>query len=164
MTRYYAIATVIVLTIGVIATAWTNRDLIRTRMHFTNLPVPPKARDASGGGGTRVDESLSGDAPWALSALPDCATEERMARGSPSFVRSKLPRDAVRIHPGTTLVLGACTILVGSGEVWVKRGSDRLRIPPIATLYRTAEGLALLRRSGKTLELRVYEPPTNRQE
>ncbi len=163
MTRYYAIATVVVLTVAIAVTAWTHRDLIRIRIAPTSLPAPPRAQDARADRG-RNDASLSGDAPWALSALPDCAMEERSAHGPVPFVRSKLPSDAVAIPAGTTLSFGACTILVGDGEVWVKRGTDRLRIPPLATLYRTGEGLALLRRSGKTGELRVYERPTNRQE
>jgi len=159
--RYFAIATVLVVAIFVFATAWTNRDLIRIRIAPTSLPAPPRAQDATGGG-RRADVPLSGDAPWALSALPDCATEIRFARGPIAFVRSKVPSDAEAISPGTTLAFGACTILVGDGEVRVQRGRDRLRIPPLATLYRTAKGLALLHQSGKTGELRIYERPTNR--
>ena len=160
MTRYFAIATIIVLAIFVAATAWTYRDAIRVRIAPTGVPAPPKAQDETSGGG-RPDVPLAGDAPWALSALPDCATQGLSARGPFAYVRAKLPRDAVAIAPGTTFAFGACTILVGNGEVRVQRGFDRLRIPPLATLYRTGDGLALLRRTGKSGELRVYERPTN---
>jgi len=161
MPRYYAIATVIVLAIAIVATAWTSRDLLRDRIAATNVRASPNAQGdmTQRGGG---DVPISGDAPWALSALPDCATQTSFARGPIPFVRSKLPRGAVAIPAGTTVPLGACTILVGDGEIRIQRGLDHLRIPPLATLYRTDKGFALLRRSGKTAELRVYERSTNR--
>jgi len=161
MLRYFAIATVIVLAIVVFATAWTHRDLIRIRIAPTALPVPPKPGDAIAAHGS-PNVPISGDAPWALSALPDCLIQERNARGPISYVRAKLPRDARPIAPGTELVLGPCTISVGNGEIRVQRGPDRLRIPPHVTLFRSDEGLALLRTTGKTAELRVYVLPTNR--
>jgi len=148
-----------VLSIAVFATAWNNRELIRIRIAPTTVPAPPKPGDASDAHG-RSPTALSGDAPWALSALPDCTTEVRSAHGPLAYVRSKLPADAQPIPPGTVLSLGACTIFVGSGEVRVHRGSDRLRIPPRSTLYRTGLQFALLRQSGKTADLRVYERPT----
>ncbi len=160
MTRYFAIATVIVLAILVAATAWTHRDLIRIRIAPTSLPAPPKAMDESSAG-RRSNVPLSGDAPWALSALPDCATPGLFAHGPFAYVRAKLPGDAVAIAPGTTFAFGACTISVGNGEIRVQRGLDRLRIPPLATLYRSGDGLVLLRRTGTSGELRVYERPTN---
>jgi hypothetical protein len=157
--RYFAIATVIVMSIAILVTAWNNRDLIRIRIAPTTVPAPPKPGDDADSPG-RSESPLTGDAPWALSALPDCATQERTAHGRIAFVRSKLPSDAQAIAPGTAFTLGACTIFVGNGEIHIHRGSDRLRIPPVSTLYRTSEGFALLRQSGKTADLRVYERPT----
>ncbi|MEO9171077.1 MAG: hypothetical protein ABI282_07205, partial [Candidatus Baltobacteraceae bacterium] len=81
MLRYYAIATGLVLTIVVTVTAWTNRDLIAIKLGSTNLRVPPKAAEPLGiRGSSRVP--LSGDAPWALSALPDCLRQRAEATGS----------------------------------------------------------------------------------
>jgi len=157
--RYFAIATVIVLSIAVFATAWNNRDLIRIRIAPTSVPAPPKPDDAGAVHG-HSDEPLSGDAPWALSALPDCASEVRSAHGPIAYVRAKLPNDAQPIAAGTVLTLGACTIFVNDGEIRVDRGTDRLRIPPRSTFYRTGVGFALLRQSGKFADLRVYERPT----
>ncbi|HVA28465.1 MAG TPA: hypothetical protein VNF68_09815 [Candidatus Baltobacteraceae bacterium] len=159
MIRYFAIATVIVLAVLVAATAWTHRDAIRDRIAAGNVPASPKAMDETSGG-ARANVPLSGDAPWALSALPDCTTPGLYAHGPFAYVRAKLPRDAVAIAPGTTFAFGACTISVGNGEIRVQRGLDRLRIPPLATLYRSGDGLVLLRRTGKVGELRVYERPT----
>ena len=158
MLRYYAIATCIVLAIAVFVTAWTHRDLIRIRIAPTTLPAPPKAADERASQGS-PDIDVYNDAPWALSALPDCLIEERKARGPVSYVRSKLPSGASEIEPGTKLVYGPCTIFVEHSEIRVRRGPDRLRIPPIVTLFRSDEGLALLRISGKTAELRVYVVP-----
>lgn len=159
MGRYFAIATVIVLAIAIFATAWSNRDLIRIRIAPTTVPAPPKPDDATEVRG-HSDTPLSGDAPWALSALPDCATEVRSTHGPVAYVRSKLPSDARTIAAGTVLTLGACTIFVGDGEIRIHRGSDRLRVPPRSTFYRTGVGFALLRQSGKSADLRVYERPS----
>ncbi len=155
MLRYFIIATFIVLTVAIVATAWSNRDLIRLRIASTNLPVPPKAQDATREGG-RGGAPLTGDAPWALSALPDCLYQDSESTGSFAYVRSKLPVSSQVVPPGTTLRYGACTISVGNGEVFVTRGPDRLRIPPDVTLYQAAGELALLRRTGATGELRIY--------
>jgi hypothetical protein len=157
MLRYYAIATVIVVAIVVFATAWENRDLIRIRIASTTVPQSPKpaAALASHGGKQSV---FRGDAPWALSALPECLRQRLEATGPIAFVRSKIPPDAVPVPPGRTLVYADCTILVGRGEILIKRGPDRLRIPPRVVLYQARDRLALLHVAGKAGELRIYEP------
>jgi hypothetical protein len=156
--RYYAIATCIVLAIAVGVTAWIHRDLIRIRLASTNLRVPPKVGDAQRAGGRRSSLGLTGDAPWALSALPDCLLQTSYSQGGIGYVRSKLPAGARELAPGATITFGPCTISVGAGEVMVQRGLDRLRIPPLVTLYRAGDGLALLRIRGGTSELRIYRP------
>ena len=156
MLRYLAIATVIVLAVVVAATAWEHRDLLRFKYaanHEVGLRgVHERAR------GPRPANAVTGDAPWALSALPDCVRQSQIYRGTPAFVRSKLPAGASAIEPGARLRFGPCTILVGDGEVSVTRGQDHLRIPPQATLYRLGDGLVLLRIARKTAELRSYDP------
>ena len=163
MFRYYVIATCIVLTIAVLATAWSNRDRIRATVspqasapHYAPASTPHGGFEAAGGTG---GAPVRGDAPWALSALPDCLIQQSEATGSLAYVRSKLPEGATAVTTGTILRYGPCTILVRDGEALVSRGEDRMRIPPHVTLYRAGNGLALLRESGVRGELRVYLPP-----
>lgn len=160
MYRAVAFATIIVLGVVVAATAWVHRDLIRIRIASTSVPVPPKAGDAQspppGGGG----DAFRGVAPWALSALPDCLIQDSIATGSLAYVRSKLPTGATIVASGSTLHFGPCTIFLRGDEVLVRRGADRLVIPPHVTLYRTARGLALLRKRDGQWEMRVYDPPS----
>lgn len=157
MIRYFAIATVIVLAVAVIMTAYSNRDRLFVHLRPTSAPT-----DLHGGvgGDTRGARGLiAGDAPWALSALPDCFRQVSESSGSLAYVRSKLPAGATAIASGTVFPYGPCTISVGDGEVTVTRGSDRLRVPPHATLYRADETLALLRTSVRSADLRIYTTP-----
>ena len=159
MLRYYLIATAIVLAIAVTATAWEARDLIRIRIGSTNLQVPARheAPNGNGGGG---GGRLHGDAPWALSALPNCLHQTQETTGEIGFVRSHLPAGATLVEPPATLTYGPCTISVVGSEAYVTRGTDRLRIPPHVQFYRTSEQLALLRTIDGRGELRLYIPST----
>ncbi len=158
------ISTCIVLTVAVLATAWSNRERIRETVsphsaphHFAPASTPHGGFEAEGGSG---NAPLRGDAPWALSALPDCLIQESEATGTLAYVRSKLPRGATAVGAGTVLHYGSCTIFVRDGEALVYRGGDRLRIPPHVTLYRAGNELALLRDSDASGELRVYKTST----
>jgi hypothetical protein len=151
MWRYFGIATVIVLTI-VVAVTMHARLGLPAHINFwkvTAAPPPP--------------EDVTGNAPWALSALPDCFTQRSETTGSASYVRARLPAGAQPVQPGTRLTYGPCTILVRDDELTVERGSDRLRVPPHATLYTIGNSLALLRTSESTTDLRIYEITTNHQ-
>ncbi|MDP9025783.1 MAG: hypothetical protein M3N13_10470 [Candidatus Eremiobacteraeota bacterium] len=156
MLRYYAIATGLVLTIVVAVTAWSYRDLIRLKIGSTNLRVPPKGAEPLDIHGSS-HEAVSGDAPWALSALPDCFRQRAETVGPIAFVRAHVPADMTLVATGTKLVYGPCTISVAGGEASVTRGSDRMRIPPHVQFYRAPGVLALLRSSTKGSELRVYD-------
>lgn len=106
-------------------------------------------------GGTAGD--MDGDAPWALSALPECFRQLSSASGAPAFVRGKMPPGARLVPNGTTIVSADCTLAVRGDEVRVARGADRLRVPPVARLYEASGGrLVLDRRSGGREEVRVY--------
>lgn len=152
------------LTVAVLATAWSNRDRIRESVtpqapprHFAASTTPHGGFEGEGGAG---GGPLRGDAPWALSALPDCLIQQSVATGTLAYVRSKLPAGATAQPAGTILHYGPCTILVRDGEALVSRGPDRLRIPPHVTLYRAGNRLALLRDSDARGELRVYTTST----
>ena len=159
MLRYYAIATGIVFAVAILATAWVNRDLIRIKIASVNVAVPPKPAEPLGMGGAS-EGVLRGDAPWALSALPDCLHQREEATGKLAYVRAQLPAGLAPVAPGSKLTYGPCTISVRDGEAYVTRGSDRLRIPPHVQFYRASGVLALLRSSGSTAELRIYDAVT----
>lgn len=157
MFRYLILSTVIVVGAAVAATAWVNRDLIRIKI--TGAHVRASAQGgAANAWPRRTPAALRGDAPWALSALPECLTQTSESFGSPTYVRARLPRDAVRVVPPATLVYGDCTITIAGEQAYVQRASDRLRIPPPVEFYRAPRLLALVRETPKGAQLRVYEP------
>lgn len=155
MLRYYAIATVIVLTIAVIATMRFH-DFRKMRFGSSNHPPPKQMPMHYGGSSGANGAALTGDAPWALSALPDCFMQQTEWSGSTTYVEAHLSGSARKVAPGTRLQYGPCTIFVRDGEVWVSRGVDRFRIPPAATLYRDGSQLLLLRITGHSAVLRSY--------
>ena len=159
MLRYFAISTVLVLTIAVLATAYANRDLIRIKIASVVVKVTPKPAEPEGNA-SGAGSAFTGDAPWALSALPDCLMQTASASGDKSYVQAHLPQGMVPVPAPTTLHYGPCTISLVDGEAYVKRGSDRLRIPPYVRFYRSGDHLALLRTTGSSAELRLYRPST----
>jgi len=151
MLRYFAIATVIVLAIAVFVTARARLGIPGHLNFWKVSPSPPPV------------ENVSGDAPWALSALPGCFVQRSETTGSITYVRTRLPAAAQPVAPGTRLNYGSCTIFVRSGELLVDRGSDRLRVPPYARLYRFDDSLALLRSTATSSELRIYDITANHE-
>ena len=151
MLRYFAIATVIVLTVVVYVTARTHLRLPGHVNFWKVSASPPPA------------QSVTGNAPWALSALPDCFTQTSETTGSVSYVAGRLPAGAQLVPAGTHLTYGSCTILVRNDELLVERGSDRLRVPPRVRLYTTGKTLALLRTSAASTDLRIYDITTDHE-
>ena len=149
MLRYYAIATVIVLAIAVVVTMRAHLDLPGHVNFWKATAAPPPPTDTVG------------DAPWALSALPDCFVQRSETTGTQAYVDAQIPAGAQPVLDGTRLSYGPCTILVRKSELLVERGSDRLRVPPRATLYTAGNMLVLVRASGKTSILRTYEITTD---
>jgi hypothetical protein len=155
--RYFALATVIVLTVVVFATAWENRELIRIRIASTSVPMSPKPADPYGVTG-RANVPVRGDAPWALSALPECLEPTSVTTGPLAYVLAHLPPGATPVVPPATLSYGDCTILLSGDEAYVRRGNDRFHIPAHVRFYRGPALLAVLRLRGNDNELRVYLP------
>jgi hypothetical protein len=152
MLRYFAIATVIVLTIAVYVTMRAHLGSLPGHVNFWKATAaPPQAGN------------VTGNAPWALSALPDCFEQRSETSGRASYVEARLPAGAQPVRPGTRLTYGSCTILVRGDELLVERGSDRLRVPPEARLYTIGTSLALLRTSGSITDLRIYDITTDHQ-
>lgn len=157
MLRYLVISTLIVFTVAVVVAGWMNRDLIRIKIASVYASAPPKPAPSSTTG-SGSSGGLRGDAPWALSALPECLVQMSESTGPPAYTSARLPAGSVPIGPPATLHYGDCTISLTGDEAFVSRGADRFRIPPKVRFYRTARTLALLRVEGGGSELRVYQP------
>ena len=157
MLRYYLISAGIVLLTAVLATAWWQRDFLRIKLGSTNTPMSPKP-EATSTVGKGSGSGVHGDAPWALSVLPECLTQDDEATGPRAYVLTHLPQGSQAVEAPATLVYGNCTIFVTGDEAYVRRGNDRFRIPPHAHFYRTAGTLSLLRSGDGGNELRVYVP------
>ena len=152
-------STVIVLAIAVFATAWVGRHLIRIKIASVAVRASPKPAPRNGPEAAN-GRPFIGDAPWALSALPECLMQRQASRGTLAYVRAHLPSNAERIPSPATLHYADCTILLVGNEAKVRRGPDRFRIPPMVRFYTIGKRLALLRIVGKTAELRIYVPST----
>jgi hypothetical protein len=154
VTRYYLIATLIVVVLGslVFAHRLTTPDL-RVAAKPTGTPTveSPAKPDASA-----PPAAFSAEGRWVLSALPSCFTEESRVSGPLALLRAKIPPAAERLATGTTLHVGTCTVLVRAHDVVVERGADRLRVPPDAALYRTGAHLTLVAHDGASVEIRRY--------
>ncbi len=151
---YLALATVLVVGGLIVATLFAHR---RAGLRVASVPAhgtpsPPRREAAS----TARPDAVAGDAPWALSALPECFRQEREARGTPAFVAARMPAAARLLAPGVVESTADCTVRVGAESVTVERGSERLIVPPRARIFATGDGYALVRETGKTAELRVY--------
>ncbi len=154
MARYYLLATLIVVVVGslVFAHRLAAPDL-RVSAQATGTPtVESPSRPAA----QSTPDAFAAQGSWVLSALPGCFDEQSRIRGPRAALATKLPSESERIAPGTTLTSGACTVLVGERDVVVRRGDDRLRVPPDAALYRVDGRLTLVVRSGPTIEIRRY--------
>ena len=160
MLRYYLISTAIVVALGILAGALAHRRATELRVasvQSTGSPSPPRAQAAS----TESPRAVRGDAPWAMSAVPECFHQQREVHGPATYVRAHMPGGARPLPSGTTLRVGDCEVRVAGGSVVLRRGVESLRVPPQATLYALPRGdLALVRTDPHAAVLRVYRPST----
>ncbi|HTU82127.1 MAG TPA: hypothetical protein VMF61_08360 [Candidatus Acidoferrales bacterium] len=156
MLRYLAISAIIVVGATAIVAAYADRDFLRIKIASVYAKVSPKTARAEATV-TPNAQALTITAPWALSALPACLTQMSDTTGPPAYVRAHLPTGSQPIVPPAVLRYGNCTILVRGDEAYVIRGDDRFTIPPPVQFFRTAEGIAVLRRDGAGMDLRVYQ-------
>lgn len=153
--RYLAISAIIVLAAFVVVGVYWNREDLAIRIKSVFVKVPPKVSQTPPP--SKLGESsFVGDASWALSALPECFIQTERASGPLQYVLGQLPPGALVVRPGSAMDVADCHIAVEDGSVVVKRGTDRLRIPAPARLYRAAGSVALLRGAGNGYELRIY--------
>lgn len=96
------------------------------------------------------------DAPWVLSALPECLIPQSTFRAKTvSNVLRYLPHGARPVVAGTTLSYRNCEVLVRADDALVTRGKDRFHIPPHSRFYTTSSRLIFIRMS-RWAELRTY--------
>lgn len=138
-----------------LAAGWFNRDALAIKMKSVFVKTPPKAAQSEPPS-KRPGAAVFGDAPWAMSALPECFTQISKTIGPAAYVLAHVPADVQMQRPGTTYDSADCALQVRGDTVLVTRGSDRLRIPPPARLYAGHLKAALLRGEPGGLELRVY--------
>lgn len=132
-----------------------NREQLAIRIKSVFVRVPPKAAQTQPPS-KREAGAFIADAGWALSVLPECFTQTSKSTGPLKYVLANLPAGSSMLRPGTTVNSADCTVSVTGDTVVVTRGSDKLRVPPIARLYQSPNRLALLRGADNGFELRVY--------
>ncbi len=163
MTRYYAIATVlVVLFVGIVVgfgQAGRRLDVRSPDVEHPGSPSRPRAAAALASGATA--EPFDADAPWALSALPECYAQIGSLRDFPDVVRRHVPRVAEPLPAGSTLRTGTCALDVGPRGLTIRRGPDRFRVGGVQRFFLTrdpahGEVLVLLRQGDGLPELRRY--------
>ena len=150
MWRYYLAATALVAVLGSV--------LLGQRWYAAHRAAGGgRAIGFAGSPASGAPTFGSGQGTWVMSALPDCFDEQRSTIGASAVVGKFLPPARERIAPGSTLRWNDCTVRVGSDDVRIERGSDRLRVPPQARLYAHGAELILVWRgaAGRT-EIRDY--------
>ena len=139
-----------------VVSGYVNPGKIALKIKSVYVKVPPKAAQPEPSG-TRVAAGVTGDAPWALSALPECFDQQSKSTGPQlSYILAHLPARAQMVRPPATLHYADCTLRVQGAQVIVDRGTDHMLIPPQARLYTAPGKVALLRGSDGGYELRVY--------
>lgn len=126
-------------------------------MHYSSSTATPGPAQNAEDLGT--PPPLRGNAPWALSALPECFHPDSSRSGTPAFARARFPAAAVLVPSGRRLRVADCTLEVGSGTAVVVRGDNRLVVPPVARFYTAGRTLILDRTAGGREEVRTYSLP-----
>ena len=154
MLKYLAIATVLVVGPLVVAAHFSKpaKPLETASVQSHGTPSASRAQSAS----SLPPRGVHGEAPWALSALPECFEQEEEAHGPLAFVRAHLPPRMTPVPAPSVLDAADCKLRVLARSGIVERGTERLVIPPSALFFADEKRFALLRLSGKSAELRVY--------
>ena len=154
--RYLALATLIVVAVVVVLTSFPRGPRQASDdprySSSTASPGPAQHLDPS----RRTPPPLRGEAPWALSALPECFHQESQRSGSPTFARAQFPSGAALVPAGARLRVADCTLDVASDSAVVVRGDNRLFVPPVARFFVAGQRLILDRAAGGRVDVRVY--------
>ena len=160
MIRYVAIAAAIVVATIFVILALGRTTKPHDAVYSAKLASPGVPRREGDAGATAVP--LSGDAPWALSALPDCFRQLHAIHGPPDYVNAHLaqlapPRATWHRARSGRLRSADCVVTIVGASANVVRGDTRLHIPADARFSIAGPRLILDRFSGGTEDLRVYE-------
>jgi len=100
---------------------------------------------------------LGAEAPWALSALPECLLQQTVWRAHTiAGLQAHMPAAAQLIAPGSVLTYRNCTLEIRRNDATVTRGKDRFHIPPDSHFYSYDDELIFVRQS-RAAELRTYK-------
>ncbi|MBD5635136.1 MAG: hypothetical protein IAI49_11720, partial [Candidatus Eremiobacteraeota bacterium] len=108
----------------------------------------------------RTTDTVTGEAPWALSAVPECFHQTANFIGSVAFARAHIPAGA-RLVPGDERLISAdCALDVHDGTADLRRGELRLHVPAPVRFFVAGRRLVLDQRAGKREEVRLYLLPS----
>jgi hypothetical protein len=153
--RYLALSTVIVVAFIAAITLIPHGAGPAIRTHYTSDTASPGIGHETDD--RRTPSPVTGEAPWAFSALPECFRQDSRRQGVPAFARIGFPSAAKLLPPGTRLEIADCTVEVGERTIAVSRGENRLVVPATAHLYAYNGHLVLDRTALGREEVRVYE-------
>jgi hypothetical protein len=157
MIRFYLIASALVIGGGFVAVrsirSTTYPALDVSSQAGATLPPKPAIEATS----TAPSRPFSGEAPWALAALPACFEQTERVDGPPAFVDARLPKSARLLADGATVQAHDCTLREHAGGVTIERGNDRFAVPGEVRIYRNGpQAVLTYRERGQLAELRMY--------
>jgi hypothetical protein len=149
--RYYVLSTFIVCAGILIGALFVHGGSVAIKVASVYASVAPKP--VNQGVLTGTAPPFSGEAPWALSALPECFRQRSEITGPRAFVLAHLPAGvAIR---SAVLHAHDCTVTIDASRAVVTRGTDRLLLAQ-STFYRIGADLGVLHRDGRFAEFRRY--------
>ncbi len=156
MIRYYLFATVFVLCVAVLGTAWWHRDWFVVKLASVQSRATPPGFSKPRDGGVRLDRPFVATASWALSAVPECLLQHAEVRGDVAYVKAHLPNVAP-LAVGQTIHVADCVISVQNDGIHLARGRDRMHVSAPASLYRQGQRLWLYVQTQGVPLLRSYD-------
>lgn len=156
MIRYYVFATVFVLCVAILGTAWWHRDWFVVKLSSVQSTAPPPGLASRNDDGIRIERPFIATATWALSAVPECLLQHSEVRGDASYVKAHLPAVAP-LPVGQVLHIADCVISVENDGIHLARGPDRMRIRGPVSLYRQGQRLWLYVPTQGVAPLRSYD-------
>jgi hypothetical protein len=124
--------------------------------------IAPAGSPRAEGDAQTSPSPVAGDAPWALSALPECFDERRHVAGPRAYLSRQfgmLPMRAWKPVASGALVSADCRIVVdgAAGSIDVARGDTHLRVPPVTRVFVAGERIVVERvLSAGRYDVRVY--------
>ncbi len=149
-----ALATLIVLGALALVLAIPQHRASAPREPYVSRAATP--RPGGPDPGRHGDDGVSGEAPWALSVVPECFEQTRSFSGDARFARAHIPAGARPVAAGERLRVADCTLDVGAETAELRRGDNRLDVPAPARFYVAGSLLVLDQRDGKREEVRLY--------